>query len=133
MEGLGKHYLAEYYGCSRSVIDDTDRLRYIMSRAVELSKANFIKAFFHRFSPQGVSGVVIIAESHIAIHTWPEHDYAAVDLFSCGDFDFSAAFDYIKKEIQARKFSFSVVERGILPGKGGEPVPLELKKIDSGL
>lgn len=128
-KGLGTHFLAEYYNCNRSYIDDLQRVKDIMSGAVKLSKATLIKAFYHKFSPQGVSGIVIIAESHFAIHTWPEYNYSAVDLFSCSDFDFQVAFDYIKKEIEADRCSITSIERGILPEKGRGPLPLELNEI----
>jgi len=76
--------LIEYYECDSAVLDDFDRIkRYVLEAARECG-ATVLDHSFHRFSPQGVSGVVVIAESHIAIHTWPEYRYASVDIFTCG-------------------------------------------------
>jgi len=69
---------------------------------------------FHKFSPQGVSGVVVISESHLSVHTWPEFGYAAVDVFTCGDtVDPMVAVDYIRDEFKARRALTSEVKRGI--------------------
>jgi S-adenosylmethionine decarboxylase len=112
MDYLGRHLLAEFYECSREILDDETRISAIMTTAVEISKATIIKPFFHKFSPQGVSGIIVIAESHLAIHTWPEHGYAAVDLFSCGDFDFTGALKYLRDKLYAEKYSIISIKRG---------------------
>lgn len=80
---LGRHILVDYSNCTQTLVDDVDRLRIEMVRAAELAGATVIQALFHRFSPQGVSGVVVIAESHLAVHTWPEHGRVAMDIFTC--------------------------------------------------
>ncbi len=80
---LGKHYLVEFSGCNRDLLDDEIALRSSLVAAVALSGAKIIKDIFHKFAPQGVTGVVVISESHVAIHTWPEYYYAAVDIFTC--------------------------------------------------
>ncbi len=82
---LGRHILAEVHGCSFDILNDADKVERIMVRAALEAGAEVREAVFHRFSPQGVSGVVVISESHLAIHTWPELGYAAVDVFTCGD------------------------------------------------
>ena len=129
MYGLGLHYLAEFFECSESQIDNLQSMEKILIEAAEISKATIVKSVFHRFSPYGISGIVVVAESHFAIHTWPEHFYAAVDLFSCGDFDYKSALDHIKKEIKAGKHSYSVIKRGLVPGKNERPLPLNLTDI----
>ena len=80
---LGKHFLVELTDCDRQIIDDEIELRLLLLTAVGLSGARIISDSFHKFSPQGVTGVVIIAESHVALHTWPEHNYVACDIFTC--------------------------------------------------
>ncbi len=79
-----------------------------------------VQEAFHLFNPHGVSGVVVIAESHLAIHTWPEYGYAAVDLFTCGD-DVSpdVAFEYLKEKLGATTFTAFEMKRGILDVNGG--------------
>ncbi len=85
MKSLGRHILVEFHGCSAEVLNDVPRIEQSMLAAAEQSGATIISSVFHHFSPFGVSGVIVIQESHLAIHTWPEYRYAAVDLFTCGD------------------------------------------------
>jgi S-adenosylmethionine decarboxylase len=111
---LGTHYLAEFFDCDRHIINDVSMIERIMIEATEKSGARIIKPFFHQFNPQGISGVIVIAESHFAIHTWPEHGYTAVDLFSCADFDYKSALNHIRKNIGAQHHSVALIRRGIL-------------------
>ena len=85
MVGLGLHILMEFHECEPQRLDDLTLLKTTMSEAAIASGATIIKSVFHQFSPQGVTGVVVVAESHIAIHTWPEKNYAAVDYFTCNE------------------------------------------------
>ncbi len=117
MEGLGTHLIAELFNCNEEVLNDVRKVEEVMMAAAELSKATIIQPFFHKFSPYGISGVVVIAESHLTIHTWPEHGYAAVDVFTCGDCDFQIAMDHIKNELEAERCSIFQFQRGILPEK----------------
>ena len=126
---LGIHYLAEFFDCDRKKIDDALFIEGLMIDATKLSGATIIRPFFHQFSPQGVSGVIVIAESHFAIHTWPEHGYTAVDLFSCSNFNYKAALNHIRITIGARYFNVAQVRRGIL-SENGEPQPAEWNVIN---
>ncbi len=85
MKSLGRHILVEFHGCSAEILNDVPRIEHDMLEAATKSGATIINSVFHHFSPFGVSGVIVIQESHLAIHTWPEYRYAAVDLFTCGD------------------------------------------------
>lgn len=80
----GRHVLAELTGCPAVFLNDPAGLEKCFRRCAEEGGAKLVSSHFHHFSPQGVSGVVVIAESHITVHTWPEHGYAAVDVFTCG-------------------------------------------------
>ena len=80
----GRHVLAELTGCPAVFLNDPAGLEKCFRRCAEEGGATLVSSHFHHFSPQGVSGVVVIAESHITVHTWPEHGYAAVDVFTCG-------------------------------------------------
>lgn len=84
MNALGRHLLLELEDCNEGILNDLEGLREAMLTAAIDSGATVMGESFHRFSPQGVSGVVIIAESHLTIHTWPEYAYAAADIFTCG-------------------------------------------------
>ncbi|RLE77104.1 MAG: adenosylmethionine decarboxylase, partial [Thermoprotei archaeon] len=83
--GLGKHIIAELFECDSDILDNVNVIKESLLEAATTSNSAVINYSFHRFKPYGVSGYVLIAESHISIHTWPEYGYAAVDVFTCGD------------------------------------------------
>ncbi|MGA1861506.1 adenosylmethionine decarboxylase [Deferribacter thermophilus] len=121
MKALGKHILVEFYGCDRDVLNNSSLLDKEMQTAALKSGATIINSVFHTFSPYGVSGVVVIAESHLTIHTWPEYGYAAVDLFTCGDtVDPWIAFDHLKKILKSTHTSTIEMKRGQLNDIQGE-------------
>lgn len=113
MKILGRHLIVEYTGCNRNILDDARLIEEHMNKAAQAAGATIIQSVFHQFSPQGVSGVVVIAESHISIHTWPEYGYAAVDFFTCGEsVDPRKAQEYMKEKLQAEVYS-NELKRGI--------------------
>ena len=115
MNALGKHILAEYFGCDTSILNNLKLLEQSMLKAVMKSGATIIDSTFHQFSPQGVSGVVVIAESHMAMHTWPEYCYAAVDFFTCGNrVDPYKSFDFMNEILKPEKSSTKELMRGII-------------------
>ncbi|AYV57895.1 S-adenosylmethionine decarboxylase proenzyme [Leptospira yasudae] len=112
---MGKHVIAEFYDCDYETINNHELVEDIMLKSVDLSGATTIKSVFHRFSPYGVSGVVVVSESHFAIHTWPEYGYCAVDVFTCGDLiDNQAALDYLKEKFGSKSISVVEMKRGLL-------------------
>ncbi|MFQ6538158.1 MULTISPECIES: adenosylmethionine decarboxylase [Aphanothece] len=82
---VGKHCILELYGCDQARLDDEAFLRDTITSAARRAGATLLNLITHRFEPQGVTGLALLAESHISIHTWPESGYAAVDVFTCGD------------------------------------------------
>jgi len=115
LKALGRHLILELYGCPSHCLDDLDLVGRVLTEAVEDSGATLIKPFFHQFSPQGVSGVVVIAESHFSVHTWPEYGYAAVDMFTCGDcVDLDRAFETIRGGLKAKAVQKLEIGRGML-------------------
>jgi S-adenosylmethionine decarboxylase len=82
---VGKHCILELYDCDPSKLDDETFLRQTITTAAQRAGATLLNLITHRFEPQGVTGLALLAESHISIHTWPENGYAAVDVFTCGD------------------------------------------------
>ena len=115
LNALGRHILVEFVGCSSEVLDDVSKIEKGMVEAAQSAGATVINTSFHHFSPFGVSGVVVIQESHLAIHTWPEYQYAAVDLFTCGDtVDPWISFDHLKQVFQAQNHSALEMRRGSL-------------------
>lgn len=112
---FGKHILAEYFECECTYLDSEQAIRELMLEAASASGATIVGNIFHHFSPQGVTGVVVIAESHLAIHTWPEYRYASVDLFTCGShLDPWVGFEYLKERLQSRKWMSKEIIRGTL-------------------
>jgi S-adenosylmethionine decarboxylase len=121
MKALGIHLLIEFWSCNRQKIDDMDYLENIMAQAAEVAGATVLKTAFQDFNPQGVSGVVVIAESHLTIHTWPEHGYAAVDIFTCGStVDPWRATRYLEQELEAANMQVRDFQRGMLPERQSE-------------
>lgn len=117
MKALGQHLILELYGCSAEALSSVSEVQDVMLKATKAAEATIIDSIFHHFKPHGVSGVVVIAESHFAIHTWPEHGYASVDLFTCGAKTRPwEAFKTVKKLLRASHFSVMKMERGLLPG-----------------
>ncbi|MBS3886020.1 MAG: S-adenosylmethionine decarboxylase proenzyme [Dethiobacter sp.] len=114
MSALGRHVLAEFYGCPEEILNDIQRIERTMVDAALEAGAEIREVAFHKFSPQGVSGVVVISESHLAIHTWPELGYAAVDVFTCGDkVDPWISANYLKEHFAADRLSAQEITRGI--------------------
>jgi S-adenosylmethionine decarboxylase len=113
MDYLGNHLLVELYECDSNKLNDLGKLEMVLEEAVRISGATALKTSFHQFAPQGVSGVIIIAESHFTIHTWPEYGYAALDIFTCGQsVDSQKALDYIEKELNVKTVSVTEMRRG---------------------
>lgn len=114
MNSLGRHILAEIYDCDENILNNRELIEEILVKAALEAGAEVREVAFHKFSPQGVSGVVVISESHLAIHTWPELGYAAVDVFTCGDrVDPWDACNYISKGLCSKNMNASEVKRGI--------------------
>ncbi len=134
MNALGRHILVEFLNCKADVLNDVVQIEKAMVEAAQIAGATVINSTFHHFSPYGVSGVVVIQESHLAIHTWPEYRYAAVDLFTCGDsVDPWVSFEHLKKAFDA---SYSALEmnRGsthvIKKGEGLQVKPNNAENYD---
>ena len=115
MQALGRHILVEFLNCDPGALNDVPKIESSMVSAATLAGATVINSDFHHFSPYGVSGVVIIEESHLAIHTWPEYQYAAADLFTCGEnVDPWLAFDHMKEALESKNYSVLELHRGPL-------------------
>jgi len=112
---LGRHLLVELKQCNASLLNDLDYLKETLYTAADRCGATVVGDSFYHFSPQGVSGVINIAESHISIHTWPECGYAAVDVFTCGDkVEPEAAARYIMQAVEAGDCSLIELRRGLM-------------------
>jgi S-adenosylmethionine decarboxylase proenzyme len=134
MNALGRHVLAEYYDCDAHVLNDLQLVEKSMKEAAVRAGSTIVDSVFRRFEPHGISGVVVIAESHLAIHTWPEYGYAAVDLFTCGQkVDPWIAYGYLKDVFFAGETQCKELPRGDLnvlgegachkPAESHDPLP----------
>lgn len=122
---LGRQLTIEYYECGAEALLDETLVEKAVLNAAKKSGATIITSTFHKFEPQGISGVVVIAESHFTVHAWPEHDYAAVDIFTCGDnIDLELAINSMKESFRSENVVISSDQnRGIISK------PFEQKKV----
>ena len=115
MNALGKHLLMELKNCDKEMLNDLDSIKGTMLTAANEAGATVLGESFHRFNPHGISGVVILAESHLFIHTWPEYGYAAADIFTCGDsVQPEKAAKVLISKLGAKNHSIVEIQRGIL-------------------
>lgn len=116
METLGRHIVVEFYDCNASILDDRDAVEALMIVSAQASSASVVGHIFHKFAPHGVSGTVVIAESHLSIHTWPEARYASADVYTCGGLDPWPAVDHIGKVLEAQVRRAQEIIRGLKEG-----------------
>lgn len=117
MKKLGTQLIVELYDCDREALNSTDAVGEIMLRAAAAARMTVVSHSFHKFSPHGVTGVLLIKESHIAVHTWPEHGYCALDIFTCGQLtDGDAAIEVIREALNSGRHVVMEVGRGLLEG-----------------
>jgi len=115
LNALGKHLLLELRECNREVLDDLSFLQNTLVSTAQEAGATVVGKHFHRFAPQGVSGAVLIAESHLSLHTWPEHGYAAVDIFTCGNtVNSELAAELLIQRLGSKDASVMEIKRGVL-------------------
>jgi len=130
MESLGRQILVEYYDCLSEKINDVEFIESALIEATKASGATIISHNFHKFSPYGVSGVVVIAESHVSIHTWPEYNYAAVDIFTCGDsIDPWIIQERLKEAFQSKNISSMEMKRGMFKVPPGQKLLFKPKNM----
>jgi S-adenosylmethionine decarboxylase proenzyme len=115
MRELGRHLIFEFSGCDGVVLNDSERIEEVLVRAAEKSGMRVVGRASHKFGSRGVTSVIILAESHIVIHTWPEYGYAAIDIFVCG----SAAkpmkaYEEVVKALSPKSVSALEVKRGLI-------------------
>ena len=116
-ENIGRHCILELYQCDHTKLNDEAFIRTTITSSAKIAGATLINLVTHSFKPQGVTGLALLAESHISIHTWPEIGYAAVDVFTCGDHTMpEKACKLLFKDFLAKQFSFKNIVREIPSG-----------------
>jgi S-adenosylmethionine decarboxylase len=113
LKPFGRHLLAEYRGCDSTLLNDIDLISKALRQAAVEAGSTIVASVFHPFTPQGVTGVVVLEESHLSIHTWPEHGYVAVDFYTCGDCKPDLAHEFLSKELGATYAEVMFVDRGM--------------------
>ena len=114
MTGIGYHYLYDFYECEKHILNDIPRLGKMMVESSLASGARIISEHSHKFEPYGVSSIIILAESHLSLHTWPEYDFASVDLFSCNsEIDGTKAMDVLVKYLLPKNTVMQKILRGL--------------------
>lgn len=113
MDTLGTHLLVELYSCDADLLNCVGNIEQSMRAAASAANATIVSSQFHHFGPQGVSGVLVLAESHLSVHTWPEHRYAAVDIYTCGpDCKPELAHEVLAKSLGALSIEVLEINRG---------------------
>lgn len=121
MDTMGRHVIAELWDCDTDKLNDMEYIERLFVNAALEAGAEVREVAFHKFAPQGVSGVVIISESHLTIHSFPEHGYASVDVYTCGErIDPNVASNYIAKALEAKNSEIVEIPRGMGPVRVGE-------------
>jgi S-adenosylmethionine decarboxylase len=125
---LGHHWIVDLHGCPASLLNDHDLIRNRLKETTERYGLSLLQIVSNRFEPQGVTAVGLLAESHLSIHTWPEHCYAAVDIFTCGsDQNLRAACVFIAASLQAKESTVLRLQRGVLAAN--EPREITAEKV----
>ena len=131
MNALGTHLLVELRDCNPDILKSLEKVRNALVSAAKEAKATIVDISFHEFNPFGISGVVVIAESHLTIHTWPEYNYAAVDIFTCGDLiKPEEAASYLIQQFECKNPSIVEMKRGIL-SPNNEKLPHKVHTVPS--
>ncbi|MBI3778813.1 MAG: adenosylmethionine decarboxylase [Gammaproteobacteria bacterium] len=121
-DALGKQLVIEMYDCDAERFDDVHWIKNVLVEAARRARATIVETVFHRFNPHGISGVVVISESHFAIHTWPEYRYAALDIFTCGDtLEGDTAISHIAREFECSRYTVTTLQRGLIVPRPAAP------------
>lgn len=111
---MGRHVIADLSNCKLELISSVEYVQQVLEEAVVKAGATIVNSIFHKFHPIGVSGIILLSESHCSIHTWPEEGYAAIDIYTCGEHVFpQVACEHIASKLKAEEVCISSLERGI--------------------
>ncbi|NJB35012.1 adenosylmethionine decarboxylase [Croceivirga sp. JEA036] len=111
---IGIHATWDAYNCNADAISFVDKVEGVLHAITDTLDLKEVNGSFKQFEPIGVTGVILLEESHISIHTWPEHNYAAIDVFSCKAFDADLVTEIIKKELLSNQVETTILKRGSL-------------------
>jgi len=110
---IGRHIIAELYGVSKDLISKEEKVRQIMEEVVKEAELTKVGSVYKQFNPHGVTGIILIAESHISVHTWPEYELVNLDVFTCGDAEKAEkAFKLFLEKFKPKWYRHFVLDRG---------------------
>lgn len=116
---LGRQVTVDFFDCDKGLLNDHAKIQKLMEGAAKAAKATVVKSLFHQFNPYGVSGVIVISESHLAIHTWPEYGFASIDVFTCGPVvDPRICQRFLAKALKSSHSEYHEFKRGVLRIEG---------------
>ena len=114
-QAVGQHGLLDLYGVNKALLCDEGQLSHYLTEAARLAGATILQSHFHSFGTHdGITGVLLLSESHMSIHTWPEHQFAAIDIFMCGAHEIQQAVAYLETVFVAKTSRWQLYERGSL-------------------
>lgn len=125
---LGRQVTVDFFDCDKALLNDHVQIQKLMEGAAKAAKATVVKSLFHQFNPYGVSGVIVISESHLAIHTWPEYGFASIDVFTCGPVvDPRVCQRYLARALKSSRSEYHEFKRGVLriEGLSHKAVPVQ--------
>lgn len=110
---LGRHALADLYNCNNEILDDVTKIKEVIEISCKEANLTVVESIYHKFEPIGVSGVTILSESHITIHTWPEYNFASIDAFTCGNnMDPTLVCNILADKLKSDKTNIKEYKRG---------------------
>jgi len=129
---VGIHIIADFYGVDREKITYVEQMKPIFEDTVKYAKLTKISSDYYQFTPMGCSGIVLLAESHLSFHTWPEHELVTLDIYTCGDPNQAfIALDYLQRVLDPKKVSHLIIERGTDVSEKIEENAQEITKVES--
>jgi S-adenosylmethionine decarboxylase len=132
LQRIGRHLILELWGCDADAINSIETIERAIKETIEACGATLLDLRVYPFTPQGVTGVAILSESHLMIHTWPEHGYAAVDVFTCGyHTDPNKAVPVLRRHFAPERVQVMEMNRGIVVDE--EPKPAEPEAVYAGV
>ena len=114
---MGTHLVVDAWQAPAELLNEPQKIREALISAISVGEATLINLCIHQFSPQGITATATLAESHIAIHTWPEHGYFAADLFFCGQGKPESAMQVLQTILQAKEVKVQQIKRGFFPDR----------------
>ncbi len=118
---IGIHLVGDLKGVDPEKISDVETMQNVMESAVKYGKLTKIRSYYHQFTPSGVSGIILLAESHLSFHTWPEYGLVALDIFTCGPTENAeSALEYILGKLTPSSIEYKRIERGVEFPRGNQ-------------